>query len=652
MNGKNTSEAQKGAPFWPKASTLPIPDEVRIGHECSSQARQDPGQLAEQLLSFDVVSFDIFDTLILRPFINPYDMFYLLSSRYKESNFYAIRRLAEQEARERKKQSINSPDVTIYEIYHEMKNYIQLDEMQSAEWEIEMEMDTCYANPYVKAIYDCVRERGKTVIAVSDMHIPKEQMAELLRRCGYPHFSDIFISCDYRASKQDGRLFEIVKEAIGPRKSYIHIGDNSRADHAGAIRAGWQSCHLPSVHFLGGPYRPPIIGSKRSGLSPLIGSACNAITNGRFHNGLARESEYYEFGYKCGGPFVIGFCTWIHDLCVERGMEKVLFTSRDGYTLKRVYDRLYGDPPSEYALWSRSIAARVSAIHFPHYFKNLLLYERRYHYFKSTVMEELQYFKVPDLASQLEEYGLTPKTRIGTKYPKQYETFIEFVTDHMQQVREALRPEDEAVCSYYQKLLGSCRRVACVDIGWSGMNLNALKVAVESEWKPDCQVIGLLAGMLPQSAAINPVQLAEKDQEVYLFSPTVNTGKMGFLMGKENAYPYFFEILSGAAHSSVYRIEKNYDGKFVFTFNVPEVENYWVANELRQGMLDFAETYRERFKAYPVMLRIPGSDSASIFINELKKYSRLSESFGDLTYQFSRLMPSFDRYVRKVKNFL
>ena len=46
-----------------------------------------------------VVSFDLFDTLILRPFMRPTDLFKLLGQFYSRDDFFDCRRMAESEAR-------------------------------------------------------------------------------------------------------------------------------------------------------------------------------------------------------------------------------------------------------------------------------------------------------------------------------------------------------------------------------------------------------------------------------------------------------------------------------------------------------------------------------------------------------------------------
>ena len=62
------------------------------GSESGIIKRPSVVRLATELLSYDVVSFDIFDTLILRPVRQPADIFRLMESKLSCPGFYNIRR--------------------------------------------------------------------------------------------------------------------------------------------------------------------------------------------------------------------------------------------------------------------------------------------------------------------------------------------------------------------------------------------------------------------------------------------------------------------------------------------------------------------------------------------------------------------------------
>ena len=276
----------------------------------------------------------------------------------------------------------------------------------------------------------------------------------------------------------------------------------------------------------------------------------------------------------------------------------------------------------------------------------------RAHKFEYKVIDQLNYFKIPHLASQLPQYDLSPETLIGTKYIKQYEKFIKFVTDHMEEVWQALSGEEKATREYYKCLLKTSKKVAVVDIGWSGMNINVMKNIIETDWKPDCYVMGLLAVMHPGLSKCNPTQLLTNDQQVYMFSSVLNTNEMDFINKGPNYLPFYYEILSGAPHSSIYRIEHNINGDMQFIFDIPDVENYRIANEIRRGMLTFCDEYKNRFKNYEFMFQFPGSDVAMIIRKELENGEYMKTIFGDMSYNIGRLMPAFEQNVSKVKHFI
>lgn len=56
---------------------------------------------AKGLMSYDVISFDVFDTLLFRPFSSPSDLFMLVGERLDIMDFTQIRLQAEEEARQK-----------------------------------------------------------------------------------------------------------------------------------------------------------------------------------------------------------------------------------------------------------------------------------------------------------------------------------------------------------------------------------------------------------------------------------------------------------------------------------------------------------------------------------------------------------------------
>ena len=64
-----------------------IDDECKAIPDSKLLNRQSPEAFANDLSQFDVVSFDVFDTLIFRPFAIPTDLFYLMEAKTGCFNF-------------------------------------------------------------------------------------------------------------------------------------------------------------------------------------------------------------------------------------------------------------------------------------------------------------------------------------------------------------------------------------------------------------------------------------------------------------------------------------------------------------------------------------------------------------------------------------
>ena len=87
------------------------------GAESTASNRTSPMHLAKGMMPYDVISFDVFDTLVLRPFSRPSDLFILVGERLDIMDFCEIRIHAEQEARRISELERGNKEVTLLDIY-------------------------------------------------------------------------------------------------------------------------------------------------------------------------------------------------------------------------------------------------------------------------------------------------------------------------------------------------------------------------------------------------------------------------------------------------------------------------------------------------------------------------------------------------------
>lgn len=286
-------------------STLQVPQYQTIARPIiPSLAEQSPQQLAEQMLQYDAVSFDVFDTLLLRPALRPSDLFAVVGSRLHLPDFPNMRIQAEQEARRKDRCAGGTGEITLAAIYQELQQKTGLSAALGMQTEWNVECDLCYANPYLLEVFERVRAAGMPLYVTSDMYLPEEQIRQLLERNGFSGFRKILVSCMHGGGKYNGVLFRVLQETAGTSR-ILHVGDRLDSDVRCARQAGLDAVQIPAAVQIGLPFWPIFR------MTSTIGSAYGGMVNGWLYHGANACSPQYAYGFACGGILWIGFCGWL-----------------------------------------------------------------------------------------------------------------------------------------------------------------------------------------------------------------------------------------------------------------------------------------------------------------------------------------------------
>ncbi len=276
------------------------------------------------LMQYDVISFDIFDTLIFRPFSEPTDLFFFLGERTGILDFKRLRMQAEAEARVQKYKEEKHYEIKLSDIWSRLENEIGVTKEQGMQMEQALEMEFCYANPFMQQVFTQLREHGKRIVITSDMYLSKAFLSELLQKNGYGGYEELYVSCEYEKSKAEGSLYEVVKGAYPDTDSMIHVGDNPVSDVKNAKKHGFEVFYYPNVNRNALLYRA-------YDMSAVVGGAYRGIVNNKLYNGTEQLSMEYEYGYIYGGLFVLGYCNFIHTYARVHGLINCCFVQRWGY---------------------------------------------------------------------------------------------------------------------------------------------------------------------------------------------------------------------------------------------------------------------------------------------------------------------------------
>lgn len=593
----------------------------RGGSESERNRRTDAIILAKSMIKYDLISFDIFDTLLFRPFKKPSDLFMLVGQQLGIMDFCNIRMDAEEDARKKNLLIRGNREVTIDEIYEIVAQKTGIDKELGIKIEFETEMELCYANPYMYRVFELLKYQGKKIVIVSDMYYRKKIMIELLNHIGYTGFDDVIVSCDYNCTKRDGKLYDVLLEKYkGVGNNIIHIGDNKISDIQKAEEKGLNTYHYVSINEKGEKYRA-------TNMSHLIGSAYGGIVNSQLHNGIKTYSPYYEVGFVYAGLYVMGFCNWLHKKAEEKNITKLLFLAREGDIYQRVFNQLFDDIETEYVLWSRVPVAKTTVRKNRHPYLLQLVHHKAHAIYKSKVSTLFDCIGISELKKYFQNYRINEEEFLTESNEKIVEQLL---IEHWEELCDCYKEDEQQIQEYLEDIVGDHSHVAVIDVGWSGNNVLQVKYLLEEVYKKDCNVKCYLAASRNVNDTYMASMMLSEEVDTYIFSNMQNKDLHDFHQGTNNRLnSFFFEIMTQSCTPTFLGFEEN-----AFLYDIPEVENFEHNRDIHKGILDFARIYSKTFEKYPYMLNIPGYDAYMPFRMFVSDLSWLREYFSG--YVFGR----------------
>lgn len=288
-----------------------------------------------------VISFDVFDTLVRRPFADPDDAMRFLELKCRAPGWFAARKEAEAQAlRSRETECVNLSQ--IYEFLPSRWRFMELEE-------IAFDLSILRPNQDAKALFEGFVASGKTVIIVSDTYYDSATIERFLEACGFRGHSRVFASSESGKTKSRGTLFDLVLAELGiaAPSQMLHIGDNERSDLHSPEGRGIHARKYPSVmesfrsharfsqieHYWQLRKKLPL--PQRALRSYQVGILAAMHKEGYFE-GLDLFAEMFAYAF----PFLLlHFDAFLYATLQESGFKNLAFIARDGYLLKAVFDK-------------------------------------------------------------------------------------------------------------------------------------------------------------------------------------------------------------------------------------------------------------------------------------------------------------------------
>jgi predicted HAD superfamily hydrolase/glycosyltransferase involved in cell wall biosynthesis len=311
----------------------------------SSSAATELEAFFEQIDRSEIVSFDIFDTLVTRKVSDPNVVFDLIEFQHTQSEPAPLSLFHERmdaAGAELGSHAGRIDDVTIDKIYERMPVF------KDAKVEKDAEVNICIRHPIGYQLFQYALERGKRVYIASDMYLDMVTVERILRNCGYDGWDRLFLSSDLGMKKDTGRLYGKLLTEAGlhavSADQILHIGDNWASDVLKARTFGIRALWFSPIY----EEKSAIIGlpaHERHGLSQAARIWEAVCTQAyrlwiKSHPDLA-QNVFIRLGFQLTGPFAAMLAMHVRKIAETRGVKRIYFLARDGRIVKDAFDVIY-----------------------------------------------------------------------------------------------------------------------------------------------------------------------------------------------------------------------------------------------------------------------------------------------------------------------
>ncbi|WP_131745668.1 HAD-IA family hydrolase [Frankia sp. Cppng1_Ct_nod] len=460
----------------------------------------------------EVLTLDVFDTLLLRLVPEPAHAFLLLGHRLaaagllapsvSPAQFAQLRVHAETRARQRSKSLRDTLEARLDEIWSlllpALHSSDSVDDLVMLE--VNLERDVCRADLAVAELAElAITKLGRPVYLVSDTYFSPDQLARLLHRPELAgiRFTKILTSSHAGMSKSDGLFTHVLADAGVEPSRVVHLGDNPVADVEGAREHGIVAVHYPK--YSGGLKTTLALEGMQAGptsdtpIDPVHGDyGMTALRARTLHRADAASvppglRRHWETGATVFGPVFAGFGEWVAERAAAYGVDRVHCLMREGAFLARVIEEPGRDRGVEApTLWaSRQVCALANVFEgSPQELRGFLVRRRA-----PSVGQLLR-----QLGVGLDEVtGLSALAERRLDVPGLLEDTLEALCGDERVRAEIVMTASrlrERYLRYLDSQLGDADTIVVVDLGWGGTIQALLQRLLRASGR-EVEVVGL-----------------------------------------------------------------------------------------------------------------------------------------------------------------
>jgi len=581
--------------------------------------------MVETLSRHDLISFDIFDTAIVRAVSAPNHVFRIMGSLLGVTDFAKKRKQAEAHARTWNDRIKGTREVTLSEIY-EVLAARHSDTAGWQELEQELEIRLTRPNPYILDVYERLKAMGKRLIFTSDMYLPRATIEAMLAKAGYTGYERIYLSNERAARKGDGTLQAIIVKDHGLDVSIAHVGDVYDADVTKSNEAGITGVFNPNQHGL----------KREHDMGNLAGSFYEALVDNALGTGMWTAGIHYTHGFRVGGILALGYIEFLERLARDKGAGRILFLGRDCDVLSQIYRRFFGTLPSAYVDTSRVAALTLTSNHnFDDYISRTFFRWFQESNNSRPLSQLLEETGFGYLVEHLEQEDIEPlQFPASANEPRLREFFWtkrNVIEEHLAETRQIAK-------EYFAEAVGDAKTVLAVDIGWTGTCIATLRDFLRGTFGEEAPRV---FGALMTTSRNEQITDAVSDGSIsaFVYSPIENQDITRLMMPggtiarrNRDMLTHPVEYLFTEPKASTICYARDQAGRPVPVRGSNAPDNVEQILDMQRGMIDFVERYLDYSDGLHHLRRIGPYTAFQPLRNSLGKRPYLHAVYKDFLY--------------------
>ncbi len=560
-------------------------------------------KLFKKINEYDVISFDFYDTLFQRKVYLPSEVFHMVAAQSVDRG----KREQYIQARKNACVCIGDENATIDMLYDEIQRQMHWTEEEAIRVktkEIELEMDQLTTREDVIDALKYAIALEKEVYIVSDMHLPRLFFEQILLKNGiYPVNIHIWVSCEKKASKESGLLWERFRNHVG-FKTVLHIGDNLADDVQNAKKYNIEAFYCMSKNeLMAHSSMSSILPVARSEYHMMILGLCESRLFSKAFDlgkklGKIHFADRRDFGYIVFGPVLFSFLFWIKKKVLEDGIEYLIFLGRDGYFLKENFEYLEKlleecGPSVYYLETSRQILMCACM---------------------ESKKEFLDYIQFPyrgSIRNYVEDrFGIVLREEDNLRYgdklinsAQDYNMLVNLLQPYMDKIRENIKRNKKYYQQYLQNFMQpeqwASGKISVVDLGYYGTNQYYLSRIIKQKLKGYYMMADLSENNANyrinemDACACNFSTKTSENMNVYmkdLILESFLTSPVGMVKGMQDAGEFFYD--TNKKNQKLFRDKEEInEGIKLFISDMVKYYSFCLCNKMNVYIDDFVDQW-------------------------------------------------------------